>query len=184
MKVKYKQNFFIIALDFILLILMVVLDQYTKNLAVIKLKNNQPFPLIDEVFELHYLENHGAAFGLLQNQKWFFVIVGIAFVIIASFALFYIPTMKKYHGLRACILLIATGAIGNMIDRFLYNYVVDFLYFKYINFPIFNVADIYVTAGTILMILLILFYYKEDDLKFKDVKMVNVHTSMLKDNNE
>lgn len=186
MNTTYKQNKLILLLDLILIILLVFADQFCKYLAIIKLKENKPFIIMDEVFELHYLENKGAAFGLLQNQKWFFVIVGIIFVIIAFIALTYIPTMKKYTALRTCILLIATGAIGNAIDRIRFNYVVDFLYFKYINFPIFNVADIYVTVGTILLILLILFYYKDSDLNFKEVRTVKIHTSMLntKDNNE
>jgi signal peptidase II len=66
--------------------------------------------------------------------------------------------------------LIAAGAIGNMIDRIRYDYVVDFIYFVFINFPIFNVADIYVSISTFVLIFILLFYYKEEDLNFISFK--------------
>lgn len=72
---------------------------------------------------------------------------------------------KKYFFLRACAVLIMAGAYGNCIDRISHKYVIDFFYFKLINFPIFNVADIYVTAATFLLFFLILFYYKEEELE-------------------
>ena len=71
---------------------------------------------------------------------------------------------RKYLPLRACAVLIAAGAVGNFIDRIRLGYVVDFLYFKLIDFPIFNVADIYVTVSTALFIVLLCFYYKEEDI--------------------
>lgn len=75
------------------------------------------------------------------------------------------PHERHFIPLRICLLLIASGAIGNMIDRIRLNYVIDFFYFELIDFPIFNVADIYVTLSAGLLIVLILFYYKEDDLE-------------------
>ena len=66
--------------------------------------------------------------------------------------------------------LIAAGAIGNMIDRIRFDYVVDFIYFVLINFPIFNVADIYVTVSTVALVVLLLFVYKENDLNFISFK--------------
>lgn len=179
MKVKYKQSKLLLFLDFVGLIVLCAIDQFTKYLATMNLKEKESFILIKDVFVLRYLENRGAAFGMFQNQKWFFVTVGILFIIVAAIGLIYIPTYKKYRALRLCILFIAAGAIGNVIDRVTLNYVVDFLYFEYINFPIFNVADIYVSCGTALLIILILFYYKESDLNFKEARMVKVHTSMI-----
>ena len=179
MKVKYKQSKLILFLDIVLLAILCACDQLCKYWAVEKLKDKDSYILIKDVFVFHYLENRGAAFGMFQNQKWFFVIIGTIFVVVAAFGLIYIPTAKKYRALRACILFIASGAIGNIIDRVSLDYVIDFLYFEYINFPIFNVADIYVTCGTVVLILLILFYYKEADLNFKEARMVKVHTSMI-----
>jgi signal peptidase II len=76
------------------------------------------------------------------------------------------PVSPKYTLLRVLAVLMAAGAIGNMIDRVVNNYVVDFIYFNLINFPIFNVADCYVTIAAALLILSIIFIYKDDDLKF------------------
>ena len=69
-----------------------------------------------------------------------------------------VPHERRFIPLRICMLMIASGAIGNMIDRIRLNYVIDFFYFELIDFPIFNVADIYVTVAAIFLILLILFY--------------------------
>jgi signal peptidase II len=77
-----------------------------------------------------------------------------------------IPEDKKYRPLYLVSVLIFAGAIGNFIDRLKQQYVVDFIYFSPIDFPVFNVADIYVTCGCALMIVLFLFYYKDDDFSF------------------
>ena len=75
------------------------------------------------------------------------------------------PRQKKYLYLDYIIVLVVAGAIGNHIDRVLNNYVVDFIYFSLINFPVFNIADCYVTVSMILLLILILFYYKDEDLE-------------------
>ncbi len=141
----------------------VILDQYTKFLAVKYLKT-KPIPIIDGVFELHYLENRGAAFGLMQNQQIYFLFVAVIMLILCIYAYAKMSFTKRVLPVRICLILIVSGAIGNMIDRIRLNYVVDFLYFKLINFPIFNVADIYVTTATFGIVLLILFFYKEEEL--------------------
>ena len=74
------------------------------------------------------------------------------------------PDGKHYRPLAVCLMLIASGAVGNMIDRITQSYVVDFLYFSLINFPIFNVADCYVTCSAVGLVLLIMFYYKDEDM--------------------
>ena len=134
----------------------------TKYFAVAYLKNNHAKVLIDGVFELQYLENRGMAFGILQNKQFLFV-VG-ALVICGAILLIYgrIPYTKKYMPLRICSILLIAGAVGNLIDRVRLNYVIDFFYFKLIDFPIFNVADCYVVVACIIFAFLILFYYKED----------------------
>mgnify|MGYP000478882499 FL=1 len=144
---------------------LVFIDQFTKSLVVAHLKDQPAYVLIKNVFQLEYLENRGAAFGVLQNQRVFFYISVI--VITAAVIWFYskVPMEKKYLPLRICAVLIIGGAFGNCIDRIRLNYVVDFLYFKLIDFPIFNVADIYVTVAAFLLIILILVYYKEEDLE-------------------
>lgn len=147
------------------IIIGVLFDQFTKFLAVSHLKNEEPFIIIRDVFQLEYLENRGAAFGLFQEQRLFFYISVI--LITAAFVWFYlrVPMNRRYLPLRLCAVFIAAGAWGNCIDRIRLNYVVDFLYFKLIDFPVFNVADIYVTVSTFALILLLFLYYKEEELE-------------------
>ncbi len=165
---KKKRN--LLWIDLVALILFVAIDQVTKYFAVLKLKNQPDIPIIKDVFELSYLENRGAAFGVLQNQKFFFLFVGVIILFVIVFVLFKIPDKKKYNMLHVFLILIASGGIGNMIDRLRFDYVVDFLSFVLINFPIFNVADMYVTVAMIGLAILILFVYKEEDLNFLSFK--------------
>lgn len=157
-------------IDIILLIFLIIIDQLTKYIAVLNLKDKPAYSLIDGVLEFNYLENKGAAFGMLQNQKIFFVFVAIIFLAIVIFVLIKTPLHKKYNILHVLLVAIAAGAIGNMIDRVRLDYVIDFIYFSLINFPIFNVADIYVTVSTILLIIFILFVYKDTDFNFLSIK--------------
>lgn len=140
----------------------IIIDQYTKHLAVTHLQD-AAVPIIEDVFELQYLENRGAAFGMLQNQQWFFLIITVVLLFFITKLYIGLPRTKRLLPLRISMIFITAGAIGNMIDRVRYNYVIDFLYFKLINFPIFNVADIYVTLSTFFIAFLIIFYYKETE---------------------
>ena len=157
-------------MDLVMLVVLVLIDYYTKYLAVIKLKNQAAFNIIDGVLEFNYLENRGAAFGMLQNQKIFFVFIAVIFLSVIIFVLLRTPDDRKYRKLHILLTMIAAGAIGNMIDRLRFDYVVDFIYIVLINFPIFNVADCYVTAGAILLAILILFVYKDEELGFLSLK--------------
>ena len=149
-----------------MIIALIIIDQYTKHLAVLHLKDKPAFSIIDGVFELNYLENRGAAFGMLQNQKGFFLLVSCVVLIAICYILVKIPEDKKYNILHILLVLIASGAIGNMIDRIRLEYVVDFFYFVLINFPIFNMADIYVSVACVLLAVVMLFVYKDEDLDF------------------
>ena len=164
-----KKKIFLL-LDFLGIAMLVALDQYTKYLAVIHLKDKPAYIIINGVLELNYLENRGAAFGMLQNQKFFFIFVAVVILSVIGYVLFKTPDNKKYRILHLLLSLIAAGAIGNMIDRIRFDYVVDFIYFVLINFPIFNVADIYVTVSTVALVVLLLFVYKENDLNFISFK--------------
>lgn len=152
--------------DFMLFVILVITDQLTKHLAVVRLKNQAAYNLINGILEFNYLENRGAAFGVLQNQKYFFVFVALIFIGVIVFVLIKVPTQKKYYSLNILLVMIAAGAVGNMIDRVRYDYVVDFIYLVCIQFPIFNVADIYVTTATVILVFQILFIYKTNDFNF------------------
>ena len=113
-----------------------------------------------------YLENRGAAFGIFQGQKW--LLLGLTGLVILGvlYVLWKLPAEKKFLLLKILCFFIVSGGLGNMIDRMRLNYVVDFIYFSPIDFPIFNVADIYVTVSMILLFVLVMFYYKEEDFEF------------------
>lgn len=140
------------------------LDQWTKLLAVKHLMDQSAYNIWTGVFELLYSENRGAAFGMLQGKQIFFLFVAIAVLSVAVFSVIRMPATKKYLPLHLIAMFLSAGAVGNMIDRFTRGYVVDFLYFRLIDFPIFNVADCYVTISMFFFIILFFFYYKEEDL--------------------
>lgn len=148
---------------FIGCLLLVVLDQFTKVLALQNLKGQEPITIIPDVFQLLYVENRGAAFGILQNKQWVFLIITAIVLAALIWALPRMSRERHFLPLRLCLCFIGAGAVGNMIDRIFRGYVVDFFYFKLIDFPVFNVADIYVTTSAIVLIFLIVFLYKEED---------------------
>ena len=161
-----KKKKILLIVDAIMIVLLVAFDQFTKYLAVENLQDKPAYKIIEGILELNFLKNSGAAFGLLQNQKVFFILVAVLILFIIAYVLFRMPDDKKYNIMHVLLVMIAAGAAGNMIDRIRQDYVVDFIYFVIINFPIFNVADIYVTCSTFLFIILFLFYYKESDFSF------------------
>lgn len=168
----------LLTVDVLLLIFLTAADMVTKHFAIKRLKDNPPLELWEGVFELHYLENRGAAFGVLQGQKIFFILVALIILAVIVYVLWKTPYQKIYTKLHISLIFIASGAVGNLIDRMRFDYVVDFLYFSLINFPVFNLADIYVTLSSIYLVFLLLFVYKESDLeflsfrtkKFRDIK--------------
>lgn len=169
-KKEIKRSVMLI-IDAIIVAVLLAFDQFTKHLAIIHLKDKPAYVLIDGVLELQYLENRGSAFGILQNQKFFILFVGIVFLFVVLFFLFKLPEQKKFCILHILLAAIIGGGIGNMVDRFRLDYVVDFISFVLINYPIFNVADIYVVVATIGLFILFLFVYKEKDLEFLDFKV-------------
>lgn len=161
-----KKKSKLLLFDVFFLLLLVAADQYTKYIAVQRLKNQPAYSIINGVLEFNYLENRGAAFGMLQNQKVFFVFVSVIFLCVIAYVLVKMPPEKKYNRIHVLLVMIASGAIGNLIDRLRLDYVVDFIYIVLINFPIFNVADMYVTFSTALLIIQVLFVYKDNDFSF------------------
>lgn len=149
------------------IIVLVIIDQLTKKWAVLTLKDTDGIELIKGVLELYYLPNGntGAAFGMLAGHQTLFLIIAIIISIVLLFIIYNLPFEKKYRYLTILLTFIIAGGIGNMIDRYMLNYVIDFIYFSLINFPIFNTADIYVSVSTTLLVILMIFYYKEDDIK-------------------
>jgi signal peptidase II len=147
-------------------IFLIAVDQLTKYLTVLNIDEGAYIPILGNVFGLSYVKNPGAAFGILQEQTWLFVIFTIIILTGIVYTYIKVPNNKKYIPLKITLILFIAGAIGNFIDRIRFKYVVDMLYFKLINFPVFNAADCYVVIGAILLIVLMLFKYKEEDFAF------------------
>lgn len=147
-------------------LLFLAADQLTKYLAQLYLAGGRGVSLIPGVFQLYYLENRGAAFGMLTDRQWFFVVVAVAMTAAAAYVYLRLPSGRHYFLLRIVCVLIAAGALGNMADRIRCNYVIDFLYFSLIDFPVFNVADCYVCVGAALGVLSVFTVYRNDDFTF------------------
>ncbi len=159
-----KKKFFLSLAGILVMFLLVLFDQATKYLAVRHLKNQPPISVIPDVFELYYLENHGAAFGILQGQKYLFVVLTVITLTALIYLYIRIPKEKHYFYMHLLLILLIPGAFGNFIDRCVNDYVIDFFYFKLIHFPVFNMADIYVSTATVFLIILFCFYYNEEDI--------------------
>ena len=129
------------------------IDQWTKSLAVAGLKGKEPFVIWKDVFELLYSENRGAAFGVLQGKHGFFFLVAACVFVAALYVTWKLPDEKKFVPLRICVTLITAGAAGNLIDRVLYGYVIDFIEPTFMQFAVFNIADCAVTCGGISFVL-------------------------------
>lgn len=142
--------------------LLVGVDQLTKWLAIGYLKGTAPAVLIDGVLELHYTENTGIAWGMLQDKRW---LVTIVTSVVLLFLLF-ILLSGRFRSSRLFTIggtMVAAGGVGNLLDRVVYSdgHVVDFISFKLINFPIFNVADCCVVIGAILILIYFFFFYTD-----------------------
>lgn len=148
---------------------LILLDLQTKAAAVRALQGKPPITLVNGVLELLYVQNTGAAFSLLENAQWLFILIAVAAVLLISVFLIRLPKTKRYQPLHILLTFISAGAVGNLIDRIQLGYVRDFIYFSIIDFPVFNVADIYVTVSTALLVILVLFYYREED--FHDFRL-------------
>ncbi|KRQ86548.1 Lipoprotein signal peptidase [Caloramator mitchellensis] len=145
-------------MQLVFIALIFLIDQLTKILAKTKLLYSNGVNIINGVFEFVYVENRGAAFGILKNKKFF--LVGVTTFVIGGM-LYYLFTNKELNKwYRASLILIVAGAIGNLYDRVFRGYVIDFIhvYYKtFFDFPVFNIADISVVIGTFLLALTMLF---------------------------
>lgn len=143
-------------------IFLTCLDQFTKILAVKYLMHQPSMEILPGIFELTYLENRGAAWGILKNQQWIFL---IATALISSMVIYlYVKSIPqtRYRIFRILCVILLAGAFGNAYDRLFRGYVIDFFYFSLIDFPVFNVADCFVTMSIAAGLLI----YREEVLRW------------------
>lgn len=146
----------------LIIVLLIGIDQASKIWALNSLKEMESIPIIENVFHLTYVENRGAAFGMLQNNQSIFIIVALA---ASVFGLYYLHTKKVNFLGKASIIFIIAGAIGNLIDRIRIGFVVDYFDFRFIWEYVFNIADIFVVVGTIMLCAYIIFFEEEKQVK-------------------
>ena len=146
----------------ILAVILFIIDQATKYSALTKLKPLGSVTFIDGFMDFTFVENRGAAFGILNGRVWLLLVIAAVICIVIIAAMLKMPNTKEYKWLKWSLMLILAGAIGNVADRLFRGYVVDFFEFTFIKWPVFNMADIYVVIGTIVMAVLVLFVIKDD----------------------
>lgn len=148
-----KKRLFVLSL-----ILLVALDQLSKFWIVSHIALGEVKSFIPGIVSLTYLQNNGAAFSILQDQHWFFVVIT---VLVIGYAIYYLATHPHLNiWKQLALLLIISGGIGNFIDRLRLAYVIDMVHLDFVDFAIFNVADSYLTVGVILLVICL---WKEED---------------------
>lgn len=147
----------LVILAVIITFVLIAIDQLSKLYALNVIKPQGQITLIDNFYYMTYVENRGAAFGMMQNKQLFFIVVTL--VIFAVFA--YVLIKYKIEGrlFFVAVVLIFSGGIGNLIDRVFRGFVVDFLQFSFFS-PVCNIADYYITVGAVLLIISVLFCKK------------------------
>lgn len=142
----------------------VIIDQLAKYFVVQNLQGGDSVPFIGQLLTLTYVENRGAAFGMMQNMSWLFALITIAMIVL----FFYIIIKKKITSrlFLSAVTLIIGGGIGNLIDRLFRGFVVDYLQLSFFP-PVCNLADYCITIGAALMVVYVLFFgeKKEKDEK-------------------
>ncbi len=154
----------------IMTVLAIALDQATKYLAITYLQGKPAISLIEGVLEFQFYSNTGIAWSLLEGQIVFILFTGLIFLAVVLFCIIKLPEQKKFHCLYFLCGILTGGALGNMIDRIRLGYVVDFISFTLIDFPIFNVADMFIVVSVFVLGFIFLFVYKEEDLSFLNFK--------------
>lgn len=140
--------------------MILIADQVTKFLTVAKIPLYGKVDFLPGIVSLTYVQNDGAAFSMLEGQQWLFAVV---FAVFAAFIIWEFSKKRLPFTTfeRFCIVAVFAGGLGNMIDRLRLGYVVDMIATDFINFPVFNVADIFITCGCILLMLHLIFFNKE-----------------------
>ena len=151
------------AFIFFFLMTIILLDFATQ----LKKISYNPFVenLNNQIFQIVHVNNTGGAFGIFENRTMALTIFSIVGMIALGGLYAWLPRTKKMRPLRLMLTIIIAGGIGNIIDRIWMKKVTDMLSFDLINFPVFNVADIGVTIGAIVMCVLWIFYYKDEDFE-------------------
>lgn len=173
-----------VIISLLIAFLIVVLDQLTKfHISMIMTPYSDEKKVLSDLLVLRYIKNSGAAWGSFSSMTTVLIVVSIVLIIGLGYYYFKIINDDEKRVLRVLIAFVIGGAIGNLIDRVRFGYVIDFIYVKCINFPVFNVADIFVTVSMFVMIFIILFS-KDDDEPVKVEKISSEEAGFAADEND
>lgn len=151
---------------FLITAAVIILDQFTKNMVRNNLFEGESIPIIQNIFHFTHVKNTGAAFSIFQGQ--YLITIGIPIILIIICVIFLVKHNKNMHiSLKISVPLIIGGGLGNLYDRIVYGYVTDMFDFRV--FPVFNVADIAVCIGCALLIIFVIFYDKEEEIKSNEI---------------
>lgn len=154
-------------ISIIIIFVCVGIDQLTKLFAINNLRDlADEIPVINKVFGLYYVENKGISFSMLSSKMALIIIITSIIMLILIYIMIRTPKTKYFMPFSIVLSVIVGGAAGNMIDRIFRGFVIDFIMLDFINFPIFNVADIFVCVGLFILVILIIFKYKDKDFDF------------------
>lgn len=162
--IKQEKSVRIFFLPVILISLLTAIDQFTKFVVQSNFELYESKPVIDGVFAFTYIQNRGMAWGMFQGKIPVFLIFTSIFLILAFRIMYNVVDKKRYAMVKYMLVLLISGAIGNLIDRVKLGYVVDFFSFELIDFPVFNVADIYVVISMVSAMILLLFVYSNEEV--------------------
>ena len=172
-KIDSKRRIISIVIYIIMTSVLTQIDQITKYIAETNLYMKNDVDVIKNVLTFTYLRNDGSAFGMFSGRINAFLLLTVIIVALITYVIIRMPLNKRYLPMYIVCTMLVSGAIGNFIDRVRFGYVRDFIYFKVINFPVFNVADCYVTISVAMFIILILFVYKDNEFDFLSFKNKN-----------
>lgn len=149
-------------LAFIITFCVIMLDQIVKNWIVTSLDLHQSMPGVTHLFDFYHIRNEGASWGMLAGQRWLFILLTLAVVVYIIHLLIKHQRERKLFYVAYGLLL--GGAVGNLIDRIRLGYVIDMFHLQFMEFPIFNVADVALTLGVVCL-LGVLFLEKEKEVR-------------------
>lgn len=167
-----KQSYIRFVVLCIILAVLTFGDQISKFAASAELKGKDKIIIWNGFLSFEYLENRGAAWGVFSGRIIFLTLLTIFFTLILFVIIIKIEKaimftndkIKLFSAIQFLLVLLVAGALGNLVDRLRFGYVVDFIQFEFMDFPIFNIADCYVTVSALLLVVILLFFLKEEDI--------------------
>lgn len=160
-----KNNIPIFILPILAIALLTAIDQLTKYIIAGNFVLYETKKLIPGIISLTYIRNAGVAWGMFQGGRIIFLVLTVVVLFLCFYLYSNISGKSEHRLLRMTLVVLVSGALGNMLDRIRLGYVIDFFDVDFIDFPVFNIADIYVVISMICLFALIIFKYDNEDIE-------------------